>query len=284
MEKTEVLAEALTAYRDGDPAKAAEQAERAGSTLGTELHRYLTEGGGGPVYDQPEAFTAFIRGGGNVKLYRALSAALAKRYAGVGSLLDLGCGDGLAVVPALDQADRLPARIDLVEPSSALLEDTRKQLDGTHADVHTWADDAQGFLAAAGDRRWQLTQSTFALQSIPTEERTEVLRALKPHTDSLVLAEFDVPDHDEESPEYLRSLAERYQRGIAEYGRNASLVAQGFLLPILLGLVKPGADRTNWEQPATDWAAQLKEAGFTCIRIEPLADYWWSPAVLVTAS
>ncbi|KFU75565.1 hypothetical protein SAMN04489729_4981 [Amycolatopsis lurida] len=283
MKKTDVLAEALAAYRDGDRATAADLAERAGSTLGRELHRYLTEGGGGGVYDQPAAFTAFIRGGGNVKLYRQLSTMLARRYGSVGSLLDLGCGDGLAVVPALEQADRQPGRIDLVEPSRALLAETRKQLDGTHG-LHTWDATAQEFLARDDDRQWQLTQSTFALQSIPTGERTEVLRALRPRTSCLVLAEFDVPEYDEGSPEYLLSLVTRYERGISEYGKEASLVAQGFLLPILLGLVKPGADRTNWEQPATDWASQLKEAGFTGIRIEPLADYWWSPAVLITAS
>ncbi|WP_410576213.1 class I SAM-dependent methyltransferase [Amycolatopsis sp. lyj-108] len=283
MKKTDVLAEALTAYRDGDQAKAADLAERAGSTLGRELHRYLTEGGGGGVYDQPAAFTEFIRGGGNVKLYRVLSAMLARRYGSVGSLLDLGCGDGLAVVPALEQADRQPGRIDLVEPSSALLAETRKHLGGTHG-LHTWGVTAQEFLARDDDRHWQLTQSTFALQSIPTAERTEVLRALRPRTACLVLAEFDVPEYDEDSAEYLLSLVSRYERGISEYGKAASLVAQGFLLPILLGLVKPGADRTNWEQPATDWASQLKEAGFAGIRIEPLADYWWSPAVLITAS
>ncbi|MFC9250126.1 class I SAM-dependent methyltransferase [Amycolatopsis thailandensis] len=283
MKKTDVLVKALTAYRDGDQAKAADLAGRAGSTLGIELHRYLTEGGGGDVYDRPAAFTAFIRGGGNVKLYRQLSVMLARRYGSVGSLLDLGCGDGLAVVPSLEQADRQPGRIDLVEPSSALLAETRKHLDGTHG-LHTWDDTAQEFLAREDDRQWQLTQSTFALQSIPTAERTEVLRALRPRTSCLVLAEFDVPEYDEDSDEYLFSLVTRYERGISEYGKEASLVAQGFLLPVLLGLVKPGADRTNWEQPATDWASQLKEAGFTGIRIEPLADYWWSPAVLITAS
>ncbi|EMD28036.1 class I SAM-dependent methyltransferase [Amycolatopsis azurea] len=283
MKKTDVLVKALIAYRGGDQAKAADLAGSAGSTLGVELHRYLTEGGGGGVYDQPAAFTAFIRGGGNVKLYRQLSAMLARRYGSVGSLLDLGCGDGLAVVPALEQADRQPGRIDLVEPSSALLAETRKHLDGTHG-LHTWEATAQEFLARDDDRQWQLTQSTFALQSIQTAERTEVLRTLRPRTSCLVLAEFDVPEYDEDSDEYLISLVKRYERGISEYGKEASLVAQGFLLPVLLGLVEPGAGRTNWEQPATDWASQLKEAGFTGIRIEPLADYWWSPAVLITAS
>ncbi|MEU4674200.1 hypothetical protein AB0F91_41125 [Amycolatopsis sp. NPDC023774] len=74
----------------------------------------------------------------------------------------------------------------------------------------------------------------------------------------------------------------RYERGVAEYGDQASLVAQGFLLPVLLG-VAAGAERTNWEQPALAWVAQLELAGFTDVVVEPLSDYWWSPAVLITA-
>ena len=72
-----------------------------GSALGRELTAYL--GRSGSVYDQPGAFTAFIRGGGNIELYRRLSSELAARYDSLrpSSLLDLGCGDGLAVVPAL---------------------------------------------------------------------------------------------------------------------------------------------------------------------------------------
>ncbi|MGW4521290.1 hypothetical protein [Amycolatopsis sp. NPDC004378] len=109
-----------------------------------------------------------------------------------------------------------------------------------------------------------------------------MLRALQPRTGTLVLAEFDVPEFTEGSPEHLRSLVARYERGVAEYGADASLVAQGFLLPVLLGIVS-GEERTNWEQPAEAWAEQLKTAGFTEVGVEPLADYWWAPAVLVTA-
>ncbi|MCR6489547.1 methyltransferase domain-containing protein [Amycolatopsis sp. OK19-0408] len=282
MTSIDLLADALSAYRSGARDQAAElaaRAGRAGSTLADELRTYLTGDGSGSVYDQPSAFTAFIRGGGNVELYRALSAALATRYDTTKpeSLLDLGCGDGLAVVPALEQASHTPARIDLVEPSAALL-------DGVHERVPSaqcWQSTAQDFLAR-DDLGWDFVQSTFALQSIEPEQRAEVLRALQPRAGTLVLAEFDVPEHDEGSPEHLRSLVERYERGVAEYGEDASLVAQGFLLPVLLGIVS-GHERTNWEQPAAAWAEQLKTAGFTDVGVEPLADYWWSPAVLITA-
>lgn len=283
MTSIDLLADALTAYRSDDRDQAAElaaRAGRAGSSLAGELHTYLAGDGSASVYDQPSAFTAFIRGGGNVELYRALSAALAARYdaAKPASLLDLGCGDGLAVVPALEQASHTPARIDLVEPSAALLEGVHERI----PEAQTWQSTAQDFLAR-DDLGWDFVQSTFALQSIEPEQRAEVLRALQPRAGTLVLAEFDVPEYVEGSPEHLRSLVARYERGVAEYGEDASLVAQGFLLPVLLGIVS-GQERTNWEHPAATWAEDLKTAGFTEVGVAPLADYWWSPAVLITAS
>ncbi|MEV7042139.1 class I SAM-dependent methyltransferase [Amycolatopsis sp. NPDC051061] len=279
MNSIELLADALAAYRSGDRDQAAELARRSGSPLAGELRIHLAGEGSAAVYDQPEAFTTFIRGGGNVELYRALSAALAARYddAKPESLLDLGCGDGLAVVPALEQATHVPSRIDLVEPSAALLDGVRERVPSAQC----WRATAQEFLAR-DDLGWDFTQSTFALQSIEPEQRADVLRALQLRTGTLVLAEFDIPEYVEGSPEHLRSLVERYERGVAEYGEDASLVAQGFLLPVLLGIVD-GHERTNWEHPAAGWAEQLETAGFTEVGVEPLADYWWSPAVLITA-
>ena len=283
MTSIELLADALAAHRAGDRDQAADlaaRAGRAGSSLAGELHTYLAGDGSGSVYDQPGAFTAFIRGGGNVGLYRALSAALAARYdeAKPESLLDLGCGDGLAVVPALEQANHVPSRIDLVEPSAALLEGVHERVPSAQC----WQSTAQEFLAR-DDLGWDFVQSTFAMQSIEPDQRAEVLRTLQLRTGTLVLAEFDVPEYVEGSPEHLRSLVERYEQGVAEYGEDASLVAQGFLLPVLLGIVD-GHERTNWEHPAAGWVAQLETAGFTEVGVEPLADYWWSPAVLITAS
>lgn len=267
------VAGALAAYRAGDAERARKLAAEDGTRLGAELAAYWTDGGGGPVYDQPAAFTAFIRGGGNVELYRRLSEELAARYDlwRPDAVLDLGCGDGLAIEPALAAADFRPVRIDLVEPSAALL--NAVEIPGARRFSQT----AQDFLDGDGST-WNLVQSTFALQSIEPDARAGVLRALRPRTDRLVLAEFDVPPDPD-----LASLARRYERGIAEYGDQASLVAQGFLLPVLLG-VAAGEARTNWEHPAVEWTRQLEAAGFGSVTVQPLADYWWSPAVLITAS
>jgi SAM-dependent methyltransferase len=233
-----------------------------------------------PVYDAPAAFTAFVRGGGNVGLYERLSEKLAAGYDKTkpDSLLDIGCGDGLALVPALESAAHRPARIDVVEPSQALLDAAKHQL----ADVHAHNQTAQEFFPQ--DRHWDRAQATFSLQSVPLADRPGVLKSLRRHADILTIAEFDVPVFTEGTPEHLQSLVSRYERGIAEYGGDARLVAQGFLLPVLLGQVDAEVERTNWEQPAAKWVEQLTEAGFTDVDVEPLADYWWAPAVLITAS
>lgn len=279
----EILVACLTALRDEDRPKAAVlagQAAKSGALLGAELARHLDTDPDGHVYDQPAAFTSFIRGGGNVNLYEQLARRLASRYDDrrPESLLDLGVGDGLALVPALEKASHRPSRIDLVEPSEALLGIARERV----ADAEARQATAQEFLAET-ELSWDLTQSTFAAQSLEPDDRLEVFRALRERTGELVLAEFDVPDVTESSPEHLASLVVRYERGIAEYGHDGSLVAQGFLMPMLLGLVSPGGVRNNWEQPAEDWAKQLAAAGFGEVEITPLADYWWSPAVLIRA-
>lgn len=251
------------------------------SALEALLAKYDVESG--PVYDRPAAFTAFVRGGGNVALYERLSEKLAAGYDRTrpDTLLDIGCGDGLALVPALESAGHRPRRADLVEPSAVLLDAAKQRLTDVDIKVHVWRQTAQEFFPR--QRRWDRAQATFSLQSVPLADRLGVLRSLREHTDVLTIAEFDIPELVEGTPEHLRSLVSRYERGIAEYGDDARLVAQGFLLPVLLGQVDPDVERTNWEQPAARWADQLTEAGFTNVDVEPLADYWWAPAVLITA-
>ncbi|GAA1966352.1 class I SAM-dependent methyltransferase [Amycolatopsis minnesotensis] len=276
--------EALTALHSGERDTARELAARAGengSLLGAELARFLGAGSNGDVYREPEAFAAFIRGGGNVELYRRLSQELAASYDTLkpGSLLDLGCGDGLAIGPALDQAKHLPAEIDLVEPSAALLDVAKTRVPGS---PRFWAKTAQEFLDETEGKHWALAQSTFALQTIPEAERGDLLRRVRARTGRLLIAEFNVLAPAEGTEEHLRALATRYERGIREYAGDASLVAQGFLLPMLVGQLG-GGTRNNWEQPAVAWRADLEEAGFSYVDIESLADYWWSPAVLIRA-
>lgn len=276
----EVLA--LRALTTGDVERA--RAELASGTtlplLNDALATYLTDAGDGRVYDRPAAFTAFIGGGGNVGLYGAVSRALAARYQrfGVTSLVDIGCGDGRAVLAAL--AVTPVPEVTLVEPSSALLDAARAAApEGATA----FAGDAATFVADLDGQRFDLAESTFALHALPHEDRSAVLSALRGHVTRLVLAEFDVPDHPAGSDEHLEFLATTYEQGLAEYDTDRDLVAQGFLMPVLTGQLAPDARRSTWEQPATAWAEQLRACGYRNIAIEPLYDYWSSPAFLLTA-
>ena len=261
--------------------EAAARSAAAGSRLGDELAVHWAGGGGADVYDRPDAFTRFVRGGGNVGLYEELSGALARGYeaATPESLLDIGCGDGLALAPALARSAHTPARIDVVEPSAALLDAARAKVPGAHA----WQGTAQRFFATRADRRWDAVQATFSLRSVPPEDRVPLLQDVRARSTRLTIADFDVPSFVEGTWAHPESLVSRYERGIAEYGDDASLVAQGFLLPVLLGQVAPRVARTDWEQPAERWVGQLGLAGYRDVVVAPLADYWWAPAVLITA-
>lgn len=270
---------ALRALTTGDPSRAVDELA-SGVTrplLNAALRAYLTSAGDGHVYDRPAAFTAFIRGGGNVGLYEAVSAALAACYAEITTLLDIGCGDGRALVPALRGR---ALSVTLVEPSLALLDAAVSALDGVQVTAHNT--DASAFADFVTDR-FDLAESTFALHALPHEERTAVLTRLCGHVSRLVIAEFDVPDHPVGSDEHLTFLADTYEQGLAEYDTDRDLVAQGFLMPVLTGQLSPGRPRSTWEQPATAWAAQLTSCGYTEVMIEPLYDYWSSPAFLLTA-
>lgn len=279
MTNGEVAALAALTRGDHDSARAAlDHVDRP--LLNAALRTHLADSADGKgdsrVYDQPAAFTAFIRGGGNVALYDAVSAALAELYGrlGITSLVDLGCGDGRALVPALRAAATAPA-VTLVEPSRALLDAALADLP---AGTIAHATDASTF-AAALTARFDLVESTFALHALPHEERSQVLTALRGHVSHLVLAEFDVADHADR----LTFLADTYEQGLAEYDTDRDLVAQGFLMPVLTGQLAPGARRSTWEQPATAWAEQVTACGFRNVVVEPLCGYWSSPAFLLTA-
>ena len=282
---TASIVDALAAVRAGDLDRAAQLTAGDTSRLGRALADYLRRPHDGSVYVEPSAFTAFIRGGGNVGLYAATSRFLADRYDTTtpASLLDIGCGDGRALLPALAAAARLPERLGLVEPSVALLEDLTRSLAGSPVLVDTWPTGAARFAdTLTDDEHWDLVESTFALHTLPPTERDSVLTQLRPHVDRLVIVEFDVPDSAPGSAEHLGRLAETYEHGLAEYPDD-DLVAQGFLLPVLVGQLAPGAVRMSWEQPASAWRAQLERAGFTDVRTQPLFDYWSAPAFALTA-
>lgn len=283
---------ALGALVVGDVDRARREVAGGGTPLARALAEHLRDDGHGSVYDQPAAFEAFIRGGGNVGLYAAVSAALADLYDQhrPEAVLDVGCGDGTALLPALAAAAHHPARLDLLEPSAPLLDAALRQVgrwqdtSGAGTQVTSRPTTAQALAADAGeDATWDVLQSTFALHTLEHGQRTEVLRRLRPRVDRLAVVEFDVPDAAVGSPDHVRFLARTYEQGLAEYTDDRDLVARGFLLPVLTGQLRPGAVRATFEQPAAAWGRQLEDAGWAEVAVRPLHDYWSSPAFLLTA-
>ncbi|XXT19531.1 class I SAM-dependent methyltransferase [Sorangium sp. So ce429] len=237
------------------------------------------------VYVSAEGFAAFIRGGGNVPLYRETSAALASQYPEAPfDLLDIGAGDGMALLPALTPAVR---RVTVVEPAAPLLERCAAALSARGVGFEAFSGRFQDLAAHPGmaSRRWAVGQATFCLHAIAPAERPALLRWARAHCDLLLVAEFDAPRMDEPlAPDIARHVLERYREGLAEY-RDAELdtVAQGFLMPVLFGYADRGATRTTFEHPIDDWAALLQEAGFAHVERRLLHRYWWAPAWLLAA-
>ncbi|EWM18281.1 trans-aconitate 2-methyltransferase [Kutzneria sp. 744] len=246
----------LTALAEGDRRRARDVAAAGTSLLARALTTYLDHEDAGSVYDQPAAFAAFISGGGNVGLYAAVERALADQYRSLNPLrlADIGCGDGRVIRNALAASGHLPDSLTLIEPSAALLAQAVRDLTPTRA----YAGTVQSFLSEV-DSGFDLVESTFAMHTIPHDERTEVLTRLRDRTDRLVIVDFDVPDVEHGSPAHLRFLAETYERGLSEYTEDRDLVAGGFLMPVLVGQLAPGASRVTWEQPAAAWRARHKK-------------------------
>jgi SAM-dependent methyltransferase len=239
------------------------------------------------VYGQPAAFEAFIRGGGNVPLYERVSHALAAQYGGdVHTLLDIGCGDGHALLPALAQPHAIQ-QLTLVEPAGALLASAlaRVQVEQPALPMQAHAEGLGAFAAQLqpGDH-WDVAQATFALQAVPEAERWAGLARLRAHVGRLVIVEFDLPPLTRGTVAHLLSLAQRYERALGEYaGATRELVGQGFLLPMFLGQLDEQTAATNWEHPATVWRNRLNDMGWRVQRLETLCDYFWAPAFVLVA-
>jgi SAM-dependent methyltransferase len=279
---------AAVAAGNGDEANtAAERAADEGSLLGVALSTYLRTSRRYDGYEQPAAFESFVNGGGNIDLYRRTSATLASAYLPGMSVLDIGCGNGRALVPALQAAGtNLPAAVDLVEPGADLLQHCVAAITAAALPIQVtgWQLGLTDFLPTAPvNQRWHLAQSTFGLQSVEPAERARALAALASRVDRLIVIDVDVSDHRPGSRKQLRDLAARYEQVLAEYDEDRDLVAQGFLMPVLLGQLS-AAPRTNWEQPVADWVDQVTAAGFSDVQTQPVADYWAGPAFVLVAN
>jgi hypothetical protein len=288
----ELFYQALLAFSEQDLPRAAGLATRAAAAAPSTLlysaaASYLARasaGGRQGVYLAPEAFSAFIRGGGNLPLYEATSAALRAVYqqSGAASLLDVGVGDGLALLPALAATI---ARVDLIEPSAALLEQTSARLRERGVPHRPFNRTLQDFAATApaGDS-WDIIQATFSMQSIAPGERGPLLAWMRERGQRVLIAEFDVPHFTAmHAPDRVEYVAARFEQGLAEYADDGGLVAQGFLMPVMFGYFDRTAARTNYEHPLREWADQLRAAGFAEVRAQQLYPYWWAPAFLLDA-
>lgn len=281
---------AALVYRLGDHAGAADLAAQSakddpGRVVYAETARYLASKGEGTtdVYASPEPFTAFATGGGNVGLYRAAHEALRAVYAGHSGirLLDIGCGEGHALLPALTPE---VVEVDAVEPSAERLALVSAELTRRGVAHTAHACTVQEFTERADAGPWDLMQETFALLTLPRPERIDLFGWLRPRAARLALIEFDVPPLGRGlEPGRFRYLVDAYERGLREYGENRDLVAQGFLVPVLLDTLAETGD-AHAEQPIDHWVQDLVTAGFDPQEPRHVHDYWWAPAYLVTAT
>ncbi|MBN1564636.1 MAG: class I SAM-dependent methyltransferase [Anaerolineae bacterium] len=291
---------ALLAFAEDDFVQAAQDVRRAAagdpaSLVFAEAVRYLdrvmAQGKAG-VYVDGAAFAAFIRGGGNVALYAAVSDLLRAHYADyhAGSdalrLLDIGVGDGMALLPALTDEVLPLARLDVLEPSAAMLAQTTAALDQRGITHHAANSTIQAFMASeiGQQTHWDIMQATWSLQSVPPAERAPIFAWCREHGDRLLIAEFDVPDFaDLFAPDRVRYIVTHYERGLREYLGDEGVVAQGFLMPVMFGYFDRSAARTNWEGPVQGWIDDLRAAGFATARTHNIYDYFWANACLIEA-
>lgn len=283
------LYEAIVAFTRGDTARALEQARRAHELqpdwlLLKQLCHYLQSSQqNDSVYQSAEAFAAFVEGGGNLHLYDAVADALSTAYQEYEELrlLDVGVGHGRALLPALTPQVE---HVTMVEPSAALLAKTETVLKTRGVPFASYNQTLQEFAATDEGTRWPLVQATFSLQSIAVDRRVAMLGWLRERTERLLIVEFDVPVFASPlDPSHVQSVARRYERGLEEYnGEVRDLVAQGFLIPVMLGYFRPEG-RTNHEHSLEVWVDQVQEAGFATVSTRPLCDYWWAEAHLIDA-
>jgi SAM-dependent methyltransferase len=175
-------------------------------------------------------------------------------------LLDIGCGEGHALLPALTAEMKTVAEVDAVEPSRQRLAVVTAELGRRGIKYRAHPCTVQEFTTRAGAGRWDLVQETFALLTLSSADRMDLFTWLRPRTARLALIEFDVPElgHGLE-PARFRYLIEAYERGLREYDSDRELVAQGILVPVLLGTLSE-TDQAHSEQPIERWVLDLKAA------------------------
>ena len=237
------------------------------------------------VYASPQGFEKFIRGGGNLPLYVNTSAQLNDIYkkSQLQSLLDIGVGDGHALLPALS-AQRI--KLDLVEPSSAMLDTLTGELKQRSIPFQAHPMRWQQFrdqMASNDPQKWDIIQMTFSAHTFLPDERPQLLEWCAKRCTHFLIAEFDVPLFSTMlTPEVIGYYVSKYERGLAEYA-DEPIVMQQFLMPVFFGNFAHDSKRLTFEQTAVHWQADLEKAGFSTVQKQPIFDYWWAPAFMLTA-
>jgi hypothetical protein len=234
------------------------------------------------VYGDDRGFAAFIRGGGNISLYQKTSVALRSIYQEYEtfSLLDIGVGDGMAILPAL--TDNIH-HLDLLEPSEVMLNKLCTILDRRGRHYQATCSTLQDFIHGNFDN-WDVIQATFSLQSLSPEEHPVILEWIRKHGKRFLMVEFDTPNFGSMiEPESVQYIIDHYQNGLSEYDVDRDLVAQGFLMPVMFGYFDQTANRTNYEQPIQEWVNELQAVGFKNVNVRVIYPYWWASAYLIDA-
>jgi hypothetical protein len=284
---------------DLDAAVAAAQSIAGEGELYAQAARWLAkvaQGGETQAYLDADAFTAFIRGGGNIALYDAVESLVAAAWDDhrPHTILDIGPGDGKVIAGALHRTHLQPrTTFDLVEPAVNLLPKAVEQISQhtPQVEVRGFNGTIQSFMAEApATARWELCQATWSLQNLSPTERVPLFRWLRERCAMLLMAEFDVQTemYPLLSPERIRLIHDKYVAGIAEYTGKMDpaleeWVKQGFLMPILFGYFRSGAGRSTCEQTIGEWTAEIAAGGFRDVQRKLIYPYWWADAYLLTA-
>ena len=258
------------------------------SVLGAAISQFLNGCEGvesKKVYATARGFRHFIRGGGNIPLYRYLVALLRAHHQTVDGLrlLDIGAGDGRALLPSLPPG---VGSVDVVEPSAAMAGQLQEVLERKGIPHRVHRSRVQDFVSEViCDRTWDVVQATYSMHTLPPEERKDLLQWLRQRAGSFLVAEFDVPDIGAPwEPAGFAHFVEKYERGIAEYppGPVREVVAQEFLIPVFLGNMSNDSNRVTFEQSIENWVADFRAAGFANVESQFVACYWWADSYLLT--
>ena len=258
------------------------------SLVASELDKYLAQkksSGRDAIYVTPNGFNRFIRGGGNIELYENLIQLLRRLNAQNNGLklLDIGAGDGRALLPSLTaNVDS----VDIIEPSKQMLSGLCAALDERQINYRSFNDPLQEFVREERER-WDIIQATYSIHTIPIEERKTMLEWICRHGKTFVFTEFDIPEFASPcKPDSFRYYFEKYETGISEYeeGEERDVVAQEFLIPVLLGNLHKDDNRVTFEQTMDYWKSDLKSVGFQNIELTLISSYWWADSYFVKAT